>query len=208
MPKTKIKSYKQQYKEAMEEIEALKERLNLDNDFHTEESWMMLPVDQRTRFASRSLLQAWGLHKTALRRIGFDVDRMDTPTFERIRALVFETEEVKAAMAVNLAEVENARQAIVARQAEIALNGTDGESIRAAQFCARVGGWEKNNGSPSTNVTINLAQLVEGRDGVKRMETIVQTQDPLELLSHEPGEPVRVSLDDDDAIKAALEESH
>jgi hypothetical protein len=106
-------------------------------------------------------------------------------------------------------DIQAQRTAILGRAAQIAVAGDDDASIRAAQLLAKISGWVPDG--PTSAPHVSLYTIINGDrttvavatpDQQKVLEAAVNPNDPLAVLAHEPGEPIRISSGDP-AITAA-----
>ncbi|GAC1550357.1 MAG: hypothetical protein NVS3B16_24690 [Vulcanimicrobiaceae bacterium] len=207
--------------DARAEVKQLRVVLELERKYESYEEWgEYLPQEMRDEMAARALLTSWGQTWKALILLGFDVaigsshaqaGHLSTPQIKALAERIFGTAGVKAIVARGLLDIEEQRSAIVRRTAEIAVNGSDEASVRATQMVAKLAGWT----GPDTVVhapQISLYNLVnagktsaaiEADQQQAIIEAEVKRVDPLAILSHEPGEPVRNYVEDDHINDAA-----
>lgn len=188
------------YQEMKEEIDRLREALDLPS--RTIEDWLELPEQMRDRMAGEAFFHEKGMKGSALRRLGFHVLPKGDKALE---AQVFDTPGCKAIVEQDLEDAEVNRKPILAKLVFVARYGEDDPAIRAAQLVARMAGWQLTPESV-TNIDQRRVTLLQIIGNAPSEQTAIETP-PEEVqeafLSHEPGEPVRVSSDDQ--IDALLE---
>ncbi|GAC1496163.1 MAG: hypothetical protein NVS1B2_16030 [Vulcanimicrobiaceae bacterium] len=207
--------------EARNEISQLRKLLDLEQKYDSYEEWgEYLPQAMRDEMASRALLTSWGQTWKALALLGFDVvagsvkdqaGHLSTTEIKALAERIFGTDGVKTIVARGLLDIEEQRSAIVRRTAEIAVNGSDEASVRATQMVAKLAGWtgpEVVVNAPQislyTLVNAGKTHAAVAIDREKeRLEAETKRVDPLAILAHEPGDPVRIFVDDEHINDAA-----
>jgi hypothetical protein len=175
----------------------------------TLDTWEALPVELRDRFAAEAIFQNNGDAPMALSQLGFQIKGKrfawqdkpeDRAEMRELHERVLNTPGVQVLLRKNMEDAEEHRRAIMAGQVELALRGTPDQKIRATQNVAKLVGWLKEESTQVHN-TVNMFAI--SRDGEQRAPTtVVQSEaqvvkalagtDPLALLAHTPGKPVRI----------------
>ncbi len=198
-------SRRQRIAELEREVAELRERLQFDAPI-TEDEWLLIPQVFRDKMASYAYVREYGRADFALRRLRFAPK--DGKESRHLQELVFEGDGVKEIVARDLGAVEANKEQILAHQVDAALHGDNDQKTRAATLLARVAGWQKTPDMVIEKKTVNLYALVGAGSGgsagiaaekqVAALEAAARESDPLALLSHEPGPPVRIDSDDEE----------
>lgn len=166
------------------------------------------PQELRDQMAARALMAEWLNEFNALIRLGIlargsrppatDADGEPLPLYEEIFERIFRTEGVREILRRDLTDVEQQKQALLARQAQIALHGSDESATRAFLSLARVAGWNKQE-AVAPAVSVSLYQMLGDRDGgrivsAKVNDVAIGTAE--DFLGHEPGDAAPVPDDD------------
>jgi hypothetical protein len=176
----------------------LKERLEMQHG----EAWRwgeVLDQPTRDRLAARALMQCWCDYRSALIRLGYNKDQIAgkngylTDLGRAESARIFDTDGVRSILNRDLAKVEAERSAIIARQAEIALHGSDDAAVRATQQLAKMTGWQivPDEVHTHTHIATNIFALI-GKNREAEQQTIEQV-DSAGFLDHEPGEAIKIA---------------
>jgi hypothetical protein len=124
----------------------LRERRTIDE-------WEAIPQDLRDALAARAFIAEWGDYSAALIRLGFPAMNRLPPravgAYSDYVRRVFGTPGVEAILKRDLAKIDDGRESMLARQAQIALHGGNAESTRAFEAIAGVCRWA-SLGSPSS----------------------------------------------------------
>lgn len=189
-------------RELEEENAALRKRLDMTAPM-TVTTWESSGTPHlRAEMAARALYQEWLDAKRAMKVLGFD--HKDS-TDEKLQARILRTPEVQEILLSTLEPPKELKKKIMERCAENAILGSEETSIRATAQLAKLAGWIKPDAGP--NVTVSLVSLMNpGATQEKKVEEIA-SDDVLSILSHEPGEPVRINTGDK-AVERALAESN
>lgn len=198
------KNRAQKLKEQEAEIEVLKRRLELDGNVTLTQWEKMGSQEMRDEFAARAYFQTWGSGEKSLLLLGFN--RKDAQN-EKLQTRILETPGVQSIVGDAFRPAKEQKADMVQRMVRIARFGDDDSAVRAFAQLARVEQWIKNEPGASP-VSVNLYGLagINQQPALteKRVDALEQSADPLALLSHEPGEPVRITTGDefiDDALK-------
>jgi len=185
------------------EQEVAEFRRVLASDLHYDiETWEnLMPAPLRDALAARALIHCNGDAFRAAARLGFGPLRTKHAQAEVFPRL-FNTEGVKAILARDLSEPEENRQALIERQAHIAMYGDDNNSVKAFQMLAKVCGWVKTPDLLIQNNRQTILALVTQKN--HRGEIPAETLDalPPAFLEHEPGAATRI--DSGDLVATAL----
>jgi hypothetical protein len=183
----KIKALEQQ-------IDILEKALDMKKTPMDLTMWESLgPQEARDEMACRSWWHNLSNPIDALLGLGFT---MKDATNKKIQSRVLFTPGFNDILRkANRTTTEN-WEALVARQNKNALLAkNDGDSTRAFTMLAKIEG--KMQPEPVQQV-VHLHTMIgmHEQTGVKPVKTIEQKEDPLAILGHEPGEPVRISTGD------------
>lgn len=202
------------------EVERLKRALTPNGPInHTLETWELMPIELRDRFAVEAIYQCNGNETMALIQLGFQIkstgkNNGQDPAHQAERNLfverVLNTPGVQVLLRKNLEDAEEHRRAIMARQVAISLHGTPDQSIRATQNVAKLAAWLKDEG-PTQNNQINVFTLAGDGSAQRMVSSVIEGEarpalggtDPMSLLAHVPGKPVRIDSGSE-AIDALL----
>lgn len=194
-------SYKARIKELQAQVAALEKRLNMTEPTTLTE-WEEFGTPRiRAEMAARALYQENCDAKRAMKLLGFDQkDAAD----KKIQDRILKSDAVMEILESVFQPPKELKKAILERSAENAVLGDADVSIRATAQLAKLAGWIKPD--PGANVTVSLVSLMNpNAQGEKKVEAIA-SDDVLSILSHEPGEPVRIATGDK-AVERALAES-
>lgn len=179
------------YQELKEENERLRESLELPQ--RTIEDWLELPEAMRDRFAADAFVREKGLRHAAIRRLGFGPGGG-----KELAAQVFDTPGCKAIIDRDLEDAEANRLPLLARMIHTGLYGDEDASIRATELVARMKGWKltPDNITNVDNRRVTLLQIIGNEPSSAQAIEAPKEETEQGFLMHEPGEPVRVSSDD------------
>jgi len=181
---------------------ALRERLEMELNPDPDATFLTLAQDVRDALAVRALFVHTGDMYAALRQLGFDTKDRSIIDLRNMAKLVFDTEGVRAKMTANLEDFEGQRLAMIARQVQIALHGTDENATRAFGTLARTLGWQKTPDS-TFNVdkrTVNVWQMFGEQDRARAGQAAIEGgggTNGLDLLGYEPGAPTPIDVAED-----------
>jgi hypothetical protein len=140
-------------RELRRENDELRAALGLRGE-RTLNEWELLPHALRDLLAGRAWIAEWGDPSRALVRLGFPALNRLPPdkvyVYNDHVARVFETPGARAIIKRDLGRLDADREAILARQCQIALYGDDAASVRAAALIIKVCGWAFRAGSTPT----------------------------------------------------------
>lgn len=186
-----------------EENRLLREREDLVLSPDPDATFLGLAQDVRDTLAVRVLWIHCGDMFAALRHLGFDTKEKSDVELRAMAVKVFDTAGVRERMSADLSNAEGQKQAMIARQVQIALHGTDENSTRAFITVARTLGWEKNPDRPQgSGVQVNIWGLLGEHDRARERNVTAtidaaKPHDPLAILGHDPGAPVKVDVSED-----------
>lgn len=187
-----------------EENAELRKRLGMTIP-HTLQTWeTLMPQRQRDGFAARALMAENGHQLRALIRLGFQLDERlygDKEKVEQVFALanaIFGTPGVQEILERDLSRPDEVRGAILERLTQIALYGSDADSVKSATTLARTCGWQKPSDVYVTRNQTNILALVTQKNskGQSPAEVIQALPTQEGFLSHEPGAPKRIDTGD------------
>lgn len=188
-------------KELTLENAALRKRLEMSEPM-TATAWESSGTPHlRAEMAARALYQEWLDARRAMKLLGFDnKDASD----EKLQERVLRTPEVTEILESVMDPPKELKKKIMERCAENAVLGDADVSIRATAQLAKLAGWIKPD--PGANVTVSLVSLMNPNAPQEKKVDALASDDVLSILSHEPGEPVRINSGDK-AIQRALAQS-
>jgi len=192
---------KSRYQEMKADNDQLREALALEK--RSLDEWLEMPEQMRDRLAAEAFFFEKGRRMSAAVRLGFAPTGSDVKNKELFAAL-FETPGCRAIIERDLEDAEANRKPLLARMIYVGLNGDDDAAVRATQLVARMAGWQLtpetvvNNDNRKVTLLQILGTATPEGDQHKEPEAL-----EADFLAHTPGEPVRVSSDDN--IDAMLE---
>lgn len=183
------------------ENEALRKRLDMKEPTNLTR-WEEFGTPRiRAEQAARALYQENCDPIRALKLLGFDhADSHDKSVQDRI----LKSNAVMEILESVFQPPKELKKAILERSAENAVLGDADVSIRATAQLAKLAGWIKPDAGP--NVTVSLVSLMNPNTQQEKKVEEIASDDVLSILSHEPGEPVRIATGDK-AVERALAES-
>lgn len=197
-------SRKERILELERENAELRTRLDAIDNGDPANTFDLIPAQQtRDALAVRALFTHHGNIRGALMQLGFDMREMKPEQIRGLAKQVFDTPGVVELLSKELANLEQHREALVARQVQIALTESPENATRAMALLAKLAGWTKSE------VTIDarrqsVYQLFGNGNETRNGETpaIEGGKDgtPLSLsdvLAHEPGDPIPVDVSED-----------
>ena len=200
-------------KRLKKEIDALRDALNSEPiDLG---AWYAIPEQLRDQFAARALFAESGHWGSALKRLGFRPAGMGSAGAKELFDTVFGTPGCQALLSADLSDAQEQRKALVHRMVEVGLRGSDDAAVRATQVVAKLAGWLKDEDTTRGQTVIHLWGAVAGATQnaepkhvttIDHQERALPSTDPLVVLGHEPGEPVRIDSGDE-RVHRAIEQT-
>lgn len=184
-------SYKARIKELQAKVVALEKRLGMTEPTDVT-AWEGFGTPRiRAEMAARALYQENCDAKRAMKLLGFDEKDSRDP---KLQARILKSDAVMEILESVFQPPKELKRAILERSAEMAVLGNDDVSTRATAQLAKLVGWVKSEG-PNVNVQTLVGLMNPTAPQEKKAETIA-SDDVLSILSHEPGEPVRINSGD------------
>lgn len=195
-----------------EEIASLRAALALQDSLDVDTWAQHAPQEVRDRMAASAYVAEKLDAPRALKRLGFTIPmRQGGKYCEPIVWVwcdkVFGTPGVKRELAMLTKTAQENREAIVKRTTEIALHGSDGDSVRATQQLAKMCDWNEGDKkvAEAGAAKVTLMQMLGSSQNANRVQSEVRDPDAIidaeTFLAHEP-EETGVAVIDDEEPKA------